>query len=103
MEKELRGWFYKQGPSGLKSWKRRFFSFNESGRCIEYRKQPDDPEVLGFIPLAHIKDVTPSLQAHNKKFINCALSIYTAERTYYLSCESSVRISKVFGPFFQVA
>jgi hypothetical protein len=37
MEKELQGWFYKQGPSGLKTWKRRFFSFNESGRCIEYR------------------------------------------------------------------
>lgn len=33
----LQGWFYKQGPSGLKAWKRRWFSYNETGQCIEYR------------------------------------------------------------------
>jgi len=31
------GWLYKQSPTGLKQWQKRWFSYNETTKCLDYK------------------------------------------------------------------
>ena len=49
----LKGWLYKQGSEGLRTWKKRWFVLSD--RCLYYFQQTSENVPKGIIPLENVK------------------------------------------------
>mmetsp|Transcript_18332 Transcript_18332/g.70824 ORF Transcript_18332/g.70824 Transcript_18332/m.70824 type:complete len:202 (+) Transcript_18332:205-810(+) len=84
---ELSGWLYKKGEAGtlgMFNWRKRFFR-RQKHYLFYYKRETDPVEMnCGYICLADIGSVQPSLTSER----NWAFQIHTVHRTYNLSAES---------------
>eukprot|EP00042_Codosiga_hollandica_P052250 m.660453 g.660453 ORF g.660453 m.660453 type:complete len:1781 (-) comp58452_c0_seq3:40-5382(-) len=81
------GILFKVG-SFVRSWKERWFEFNEAQRCLAYYV-PGTRELKGTIPLSDVDEIcktnTPSL---GRAFQGAFIEIVTPQRTYILQASS---------------
>ncbi|QDZ25485.1 hypothetical protein HOP50_17g80250 [Chloropicon primus] len=82
------GWLLKRG-SHMKVWRRRWFTVENE--CILYRKDPQDFEIKGSIPLCCVRNIFRTDNVKSKaKYENACICIKTDWRTYVVVAETAL-------------
>ena len=82
------GWLLKRG-SHMKVWRKRWFTVESD--CIIYRKNPQDFEIRGSIPLCCVRNIFRTDNVKSKsKYDNACICIKTDWRTYVVVAETAL-------------